>query len=56
MQAARHGLVNGTHAAFLLCAVIAGLSILISVRLPHYTVRSPRATAQAARAPESGPQ
>ncbi len=51
MQAARHGLVNGTHAAFLLCAVIAGLSILISVRLPHYTVRSPREAAQVPHPP-----
>lgn len=40
MEAARHGLVSGTHAAFVLCAVIAGLSILVSVRLPNYSIRS----------------
>ena len=38
MEAARHGLVTGTRAAFLLCALISGLSILISLRLPHYTI------------------
>ena len=38
-EAARQGLVSGTHAAFLLCAVIAGLSVLVSWRLPHYTIR-----------------
>jgi hypothetical protein len=42
MAAARHGLVNGTHAAFLLCALISGVSIMISLRLPHYTIRSKR--------------
>jgi EmrB/QacA subfamily drug resistance transporter len=42
MEAARHGLVNGTHAAFLLCALISGVSIMISLRLPHYTIRSKR--------------
>jgi EmrB/QacA subfamily drug resistance transporter len=40
MEAARLGLVNGTHAAFLLCALISGISILVSWRLPHYTIRS----------------
>jgi len=39
LEAARQGLVSGTHAAFLLCAVIAGLSVLVSWRLPHYTIR-----------------
>jgi len=43
LEAARQGLVLGTHAAFLLCAVIAGLSVLISWRLPHYTIRPPAA-------------
>ena len=47
-EAARQGLVSGTHAAFLLCAVIAGLSVLISWRLPHYTIRP-----QAAPAPQA---
>ncbi|MFZ4482258.1 MAG: MFS transporter, partial [Rhodoferax sp.] len=42
MEAARHGLANGTHAAFLLCAVISCASILISLRLPHYTINSSR--------------
>jgi len=42
MESARHGLVSGTHAAFVLCAVIAGLSILVSMRLPHYTIRNRR--------------
>lgn len=39
LQAARQGLVNGTHAAFLLCALIAAVSMLISLRLPAYTIR-----------------
>ena len=38
-EAARLALVSGTHAAFLLCALIAGLSALVSWRLPHYTIR-----------------
>lgn len=47
LEAARQGLVSGTHAAFLLCAVIAGLSVLVSLRLPHYTLRpSPRRSAE----------
>jgi hypothetical protein len=44
MQAARDGLANGTHAAFILCALVSGLSILISLRLPHYTIRTPGKT------------
>jgi hypothetical protein len=39
LEAARQGLVSGTHAEFLLCAVIAGLSVLVSLRLPRYTLR-----------------
>jgi len=42
LEAARQGLISGTHAAFLLCAVISGLSILISLRLPHYTIATRR--------------
>ena len=45
MEAARHGLVDGTHAAFLLCAAISGVSIFISLRLPHYTIRDRKTTA-----------
>ena len=44
MQAARDGLVNGTHAAFVLCSLISGISILISLRLPRYTISSARKT------------
>ncbi|MEI8156839.1 MAG: MFS transporter [Burkholderiales bacterium] len=40
LDAARNGLVSGTHAAFFLCALISGVSILISLRLPHYTIAS----------------
>ncbi len=39
LEAARQGLVSGTHAAFLLCALIAGISVLVSWRLPHYSIR-----------------
>lgn len=42
LAAARQGLVQGTHWAFLLCALIAGLSMFVSWRLPHYTIRTPR--------------
>lgn len=42
MAAAREGLVNGTHAAFILCALISGISILVSLRLPRYTINSQR--------------
>jgi len=38
LEAARQGLVSGTHAAFFLCALISGVSILISLRLPRYTI------------------
>ena len=44
MQAARDGLVNGTHAAFVLCSLISGISILISLRLPRYTISPARKT------------
>jgi hypothetical protein len=40
LASAREGLVSGTHAAFFLCALISGLSILISLRLPRYTIRT----------------
>jgi len=43
LRAARLGLESGTHVAFLLCALIAGLSILISLRLPRYTMAAQRA-------------
>jgi len=43
LHAARQGLESGTHAAFLLCAVIAGLSILISLRLPRYAIAAKHA-------------
>ena len=52
LDAARHGLVSGTHAAFLLCAVVSGISILISLRLPHYTI-APRRNAAAVVVNES---
>jgi len=39
LEAARQGLVSGTHAAFLLCALIAGVSVLVSWQLPHYSIR-----------------
>jgi MFS family permease len=42
LDAARLGLVSGTHAAFVLCAFIAGLSVVISWRLPLYSLRRPR--------------
>lgn len=38
LETARLGLVGGIHVAFLLCAVIAGLSIFISLRLPPYEI------------------
>ena len=38
-EAARLGLVSGTHAAFFLCALIAGVSVVISWKLPHYSLR-----------------
>ena len=40
-EAARLGLVSGTHAAFMLCALIAGVSVVISWKLPHYSLRRP---------------
>ena len=39
LEAARQGLVRGTHAAFLLCALIAAISVLVSWRLPLYSIR-----------------
>ena len=45
LEAARQGLVSGTHAAFFLCALISGLSILISLRLPNYTIAGRRKSA-----------
>jgi hypothetical protein len=44
MQAARHGLVLGAHAAFFLCAMISVINLLICTRLPHYTIRSRAST------------
>ena len=38
LETARLGLVGGIHTAFLLCAVLAGLSICISWRLPPYEI------------------
>ena len=29
------------HAAFMLCALIAGVSVVISWKLPHYSLRRP---------------
>ncbi|MGI9135278.1 MAG: MFS transporter [Rhodoferax sp.] len=54
LDAARQGLVSGTHAAFLLCALISGLSIFISLRLPHYSIRARRSGNQAPR--QAGPK
>jgi EmrB/QacA subfamily drug resistance transporter len=42
LEAARQGLNYGIHMAFLLCALIAGLSILISLRLPRYEITKNR--------------
>jgi len=36
LAAAREGLISGIHWAFLACALLAGLSILISLQLPRY--------------------
>lgn len=38
LDAAREGLIGGIHMALLASALVAGLSILISVRLPHYEI------------------
>ncbi|MDP5238938.1 MFS transporter [Uliginosibacterium sp. 31-16] len=42
LDTARLGLVGGIHTAFLLCAVLAGLSIFISWRLPPYEIAKNR--------------
>lgn len=42
LEAAREGLNFGIHMAFLVCALIAGLSILISWRLPRYEITKNR--------------
>jgi len=42
LEAAREGLIRGVHSAFLVCAVIAGLSICISLRLPPYEISKNR--------------
>jgi EmrB/QacA subfamily drug resistance transporter len=42
LEAARQGLISGIHLAFLACALIAGLSVLISWRLPHYEITKNR--------------
>lgn len=47
LQAARHGLAQGAHGAFLLCALISLANMTISLRLPPYTLRS-RVAGQAA--------
>jgi len=39
LDAARQGLVSGTHAAFLLCALTAALCVVISLRLPRFDLR-----------------
>ena len=38
LEAARDGLASGVQAAFLLCVLIAGVSIAVSLRLPHYRI------------------
>jgi len=42
LEAAREGLIRWVHSAFLVCAVIAGLSICISLRLPPYEISKNR--------------
>lgn len=38
LEAARHGLVLGTHSAFVVCALLSAVSVVISLRLPHYSL------------------
>ena len=40
MAQARQGLITGTHHVFILCAVVAAISTLISYHLPHYEVKA----------------
>ncbi|WP_263770446.1 MFS transporter [Propionivibrio soli] len=40
LDAARHALTNGVRASFLLCVLIAAISIAVSLRLPRYGVRT----------------
>lgn len=39
LQAAKLGLLSGTHAAFWMCAAVSAVAMLISLRLPHYDLR-----------------
>ena len=39
LQAAKQGLLSGTHAAFWMCAAVSAVAMLISLRLPHYDLR-----------------
>jgi MFS family permease len=38
LEAAREGLVRGTHSAFWVCALLSAISVVISLRLPHYNL------------------